>query len=118
MTAPSIGVPPKILVAENPINTGKNVNPALENRFIISAKSFIAGNASTSDLSATNIPCAVNMLLIPINKPEATNAGNIGTNTSASVFSNFCTGFIFFAACCFNSSFVISVILAILINSA
>ena len=117
MTAPKIGVAPKILAAENPMSTGKNVNPALENRFTISAMSFIAGNASTRDLPGTNIPWAVRILLMPINRPDATRAGRMGTNTSARVLSSFCTGFIFLAACCFNSSFVISVMWAMAINS-
>ena len=43
ITAPRTGVPPKILVAENPINTGKNVKAALEKTLIISAKSAICG---------------------------------------------------------------------------
>ena len=110
MTAPRIGVAPKILAAEKPISTGRKVNPALENRFTISAKSLIAGTASTSDFPGINIPWAVRILLIPIKRPDATRAGKMGTNTSARVFNSFWTGFIFFAACCFNSSLVISVI--------
>ena len=43
ITAPRTGVPPKILVAENPINTGKNVKAAFENKLIISAKSAVCG---------------------------------------------------------------------------
>ena len=90
----------------------------MENRFTISARSLIFGKASTRDLPSTNIPCAVRILLMPIRRPEATSAGRIGTNTSARVFKSFCTGFIFFAACFFSSSFVISVMFAILMNSA
>ena len=90
-------VPPKILVAEKPIKTGKNVNAALEKVFIISAKSVNLGYTSINDCPFINKPSAVSTLLRPINNPAATSAGNIGTNTSARAFNNLCNTFAFLA---------------------
>ena len=97
ITAPKTGVPPKILVAEKPIKTGKNVNAALEKVFIISAKSVNLGYTSINDYPFINKPSAVSTLLRPINNPAATSAGNIGTNTSARAFKNLCNTFAFLA---------------------
>ena len=45
---PKYGFPPNFLVALNPINTGKKVNAAFENKLIIDAKSAHCGYASVS----------------------------------------------------------------------
>lgn len=50
--APKYGFPPNFLVALNPINTGKKVNAAFENKLIIDAKSAHCGYASIKLLLA------------------------------------------------------------------
>lgn len=54
--APKYGFPPNFLVALNPINTGKKVNAAFENKLIIDAKSAHYGYASIKLLLAKNSP--------------------------------------------------------------
>ena len=72
------------------------------------AKSFIAGNISTTDCAPNN-PGEVNTLLIAISKPPATNAGINGTKISDKTLIKLITGLGFFPLLATSLSFSVEV---------
>ena len=91
IAAPRYGLPPKRLVAEKPMSTGRKVNGALAKMLIIVARSRNCGNMSMMDCPPSNI-AAVRTLLMPMSRPPATMAGMIGTKMSENILMKRCTG--------------------------
>ncbi|CAC7596434.1 Uncharacterised protein [Staphylococcus aureus] len=101
---PRIGLPPNTRILLQPINAGKKINAVLAITLMMFEISAICGYISISAFGP-NKPFIVSKLLIPINKPAVTIAGNIGIKISPNNLIKRCTGFPFCAAAFFASSF-------------